>query len=105
MLSVSNVAVYRCDGEDSMISAGDTGMMAVWDLNERRLIGQLPSAHHGSITALYFLAGEPLMVSSGADNTLKTWIFDMGDGMPRQLVILEGHSLPLTDVKFNGRDW
>uniref|UniRef100_F1KV81 WD repeat-containing protein 36 n=1 Tax=Ascaris suum TaxID=6253 RepID=F1KV81_ASCSU len=95
---------FRCDGEDSMISAGDTGMMAIWDLNERRLIGQLPSAHHGSITALYFLAGEPLMVSSGADNTLKTWIFDMGDGMPRQLVILEGHSLPLTDVKFNGRD-
>ncbi|VDM39838.1 unnamed protein product [Toxocara canis] len=95
---------FRCDGEESMISAGENGMLAVWDLNERRLMGQMPSAHQRSITALYFLVGEPLMVSSGTDNTLKTWIFDMGDGMPRQLVVLEGHSMPLTDVKFNGRD-
>lgn len=83
-----------------MTSATEAGSMAVWDLNSQKLIGQVPQAHSDSITKLYFLCNEPIMVSAGCDNTLKTWIYDMGDKMPRQLILLEGHSKPVSALKF-----
>lgn len=83
-----------------MTTASENGTLAVWNLNKRSLLGQLPDAHNGCITGIYYINGEPLMVSAGIDNTLKTWINDMGDGMPRQLVLLDGHQKPITAVKF-----
>ncbi|VDN57379.1 unnamed protein product [Dracunculus medinensis] len=91
---------FRTDGEETMTSATEAGSMAVWDLNSQKLIGQVPQAHSDSITKLYFLCNEPIMVSAGCDNTLKTWIYDMGDKMPRQLILLEGHSKPVSALKF-----
>ncbi|VDK39933.1 unnamed protein product [Gongylonema pulchrum] len=87
-----------------MTSASENGTLAIWDLNKRTLAGQLPDAHRGPITSIRYLDGQPLMVSAGTDNTLKTWLNDMGDGMPRQLVLLEGHSQPVTAVKFIDSD-
>lgn len=84
-----------------MVSGSSTGSIALWDLNKKILIGQIPDAHDDCITSSYFLASEPLMVTTGADNAMKTWIFDMGDGMPRQLILLEGHSKPVTTVVFH----
>ncbi|VDK69257.1 unnamed protein product [Litomosoides sigmodontis] len=100
---VTSIA-FRTDGEETMTTASETGTLAIWDLNKRSLLGQLPDAHLGSITGIYYVNGEPLMVSVGVDNTLKTWINDMGDGMPRQLVLLDGHSEPITAVKFIDND-
>uniref|UniRef100_A0A8R1TR68 Small-subunit processome Utp21 domain-containing protein n=1 Tax=Onchocerca volvulus TaxID=6282 RepID=A0A8R1TR68_ONCVO len=91
---------FRTDGEETMTTASENGTLAIWNLNKRSLLGQLPNAHHGSITGIYYVNGEPLMVSAGTDNALKTWINDMGDGMPRQLVLLDGHHKPITAVKF-----
>lgn len=91
---------FRTDGEETMTTSSESGALAIWNLNKRTLIGQVPDAHCGAITRIHYLDGEPLMVSAGVDNTLKTWINDMGDGMPRQLVLLEGHSKPVTAVKF-----
>ncbi|VBB26808.1 unnamed protein product [Acanthocheilonema viteae] len=96
---VTSIA-FRTDGEETMTTASENGTLAVWNLNKRSLLGQLPDAHYGSITGIYYINGEPLMISAGVDNTLKTWINDMGDGMPRQLVLLEGHHKPITAVKF-----
>lgn len=87
-----------------MVSASAEGAITVWDLDKKRLVGRLPNAHNGCVTGLHFFVNEPLMVSCGTDNVMQTWIFDMGDGMPRQLVLLEGHSKPLTSVKFCGND-
>lgn len=44
-----------------------------------------------------------LKVSASADNSLRTWVLDGGDDMPRQLVILEGHAEEVTSVRFNGK--
>ncbi|KAK6112678.1 Utp21 specific WD40 associated putative domain family protein [Brugia pahangi] len=96
---VTSIA-FRTDGEETMTTASENGTLAVWDLNKRSLLGQLPDAHCGSITGIYYVNGEPLMISAGVDNTLKTWINDMGDGMPRQLVLLDGHHKPVTAIKF-----
>lgn len=109
VFSASNHFVFpfldcRTDGEEIMSTSSSTGAIAVWDLNKGMLIGEISNAHRGLISRIHFLAGESLMVSAGADNTLKTWVYDMGDGMPRQLVLLEGHSKPLTAVKFISSD-
>nr|CDP94484.1 Bm13865, isoform b [Brugia malayi] len=96
---VTSIA-FRTDGEETMTTASENGTLAIWDLNKRSLLGQLPDAHCGSITGIYYVSGEPLMISAGVDNTLKTWINDMGDGMPRQLVLLDGHHKPVTAIKF-----
>lgn len=91
---------FRNDGEETMTTASENGTLAIWNLNKRSLLGQLSDAHRGSITGIYYVNGEPLMISAGVDNTLKTWINDMGDGMPRQLVLLDGHHKPITAIKF-----
>uniref|UniRef100_A0A0R3RVD1 Utp21 domain-containing protein n=1 Tax=Elaeophora elaphi TaxID=1147741 RepID=A0A0R3RVD1_9BILA len=96
---VTSIA-FRTDGEETMTTASENGSLAVWNLSKRSLLGHLPDAHRGSITGIYYVNGEPLMISAGVDNTLKTWINDMGDGMPRQLVLLDGHYKPITAVKF-----
>ncbi|MFH4980109.1 hypothetical protein AB6A40_006818 [Gnathostoma spinigerum] len=92
---------FRNDGVETMTSACVDGTLAVWDLNKQKLIGQVPTAHTCSVTALHFLCGEPIMVSAGSDNKLITWIYDMGDHMPRKLVCREGHSKPVTNVCFD----
>ncbi|EFO24634.1 hypothetical protein LOAG_03853 [Loa loa] len=96
---VTSIA-FRTDGEETMTTASENGTLAIWNLNKRSLVGQLPDAHRGSITGIYYINGEPLMISAGVDNTLKTWINDMGDGMPRQLVLRDGHQKPVTAAKF-----
>uniref|UniRef100_A0AAF5PLA3 Small-subunit processome Utp21 domain-containing protein n=3 Tax=Wuchereria bancrofti TaxID=6293 RepID=A0AAF5PLA3_WUCBA len=96
---VTSIA-FRTDGEETMTTASENGTLAIWNLNKRSLLGQLSDAHCGSITGIYYVNEEPLMISAGVDNTLKTWINDMGDGMPRQLVLLDGHHKPVTAIKF-----
>lgn len=52
------------------------------------------------VTGLEFLSNEPLMVTSSADNNLKVWIFDQSDGSARLLHRRQGHSGPVTRVRF-----
>ncbi|ETN70288.1 Utp21 specific WD40 associated domain protein [Necator americanus] len=86
-----------------MTTADIGGDIVVWDLEKRQLIGKISHVHHAAVTELYFMPGEPVMVSASADNSLRTWVLDGADGMPRQLVILEGHAEGVTAVQFNGK--
>lgn len=72
-----------------MATASPSGHVAVWDLEEQKLHSQLFEAHQNRISRLQYLNSEPLLVSSGADNALKMWIFDMADGGGRMLKIRE----------------
>lgn len=77
-------------------------------------IGRIANVHKAAITSLYFMPSEPIMVSTSADNSIRTWILDQAkiniilyiitcfqmDGMPRQLVINEGHALPIQTITF-----
>ncbi|KAJ1359815.1 hypothetical protein KIN20_018625 [Parelaphostrongylus tenuis] len=94
---------FRNDGKPYMTSADVGGDIVVWDLEKRQLIGKITNVHNAAVTKLYFMLGEPVMVSASADNSLRTWVLDGADGMPRQLVILEGHAEELTSVQFNGK--
>ena len=52
--------------------------------------------------ALHFFAGEPRLMSAGADNALKQWLFDAGDGAARLLRFRSGHAAPPAVVRFYG---
>lgn len=113
---------FRTDG----LGAGDdgqkTGVMATasskngevtfWDLNNGgRKMGVLSGAHSppsadgsvaGGISRVEFLIGQSVLVTSGMDNSLKTWIFDEMPfkPTPRILHARSGHHAPITTLQF-----
>uniref|UniRef100_A0A1I7UA09 WD_REPEATS_REGION domain-containing protein n=1 Tax=Caenorhabditis tropicalis TaxID=1561998 RepID=A0A1I7UA09_9PELO len=95
---------FRNDGEASMVTADATGTMAVWDLEKQELLGKITGTHTNEINCLHFIPGEPIMLSASLDNSIRLWIFDGADGMPRELIRLEGHSKPCVSVKFVGKN-
>lgn len=104
----------RKDGVMATASAA-SGDITFWDLNNGgRKMGVLRGAHAppslsassvavpGGITRIEFLAGQAVVVSSGADNALKTWIFDEMpfSPIPRILHERRGHAAPISKLLF-----
>lgn len=85
-----------------MISGSMLGHMAVWNLEEKRLVTQIREAHSASVDGMQCLQYEPLMVTSSGDNSVKVWIFDMSDGSARLLRQRHGHSQPSAKISFHG---
>ncbi|EAW12096.1 rRNA-processing protein UTP21, partial [Aspergillus clavatus NRRL 1] len=91
-------------------SCPDSGDITMWDLvGSGRVMGVLRNAHKingdesgSGINRVDFLDGQALLVSSGKDNALKTWIFDEipFSPLPRQLHSRSGHSAPITALDF-----
>ncbi|GBF88408.1 hypothetical protein Rsub_01120 [Raphidocelis subcapitata] len=77
-----------------MAAGGGSGVVTVWNLEERRLHAVLPDAHDARLLALHFFPGEPLLMSSAADNAVKQWVFDGHDAVPRLLRFRSGHAAP-----------
>ncbi|KAI1342387.1 WD domain-containing protein [Xylariaceae sp. FL0016] len=96
----------------------DNGDITFWDLNDGgRIMGILRSAHNppakegpvvrGGVSKVEFLAGQPVVVTSGRDNCLKTWIFDETpfSPIPRILHSRSGHAAPVTSLQFLPTDF
>lgn len=62
----------------------------------------IKDAHDGAIVSLHFFPREPVLLSSGADNSVKMWIFDSQDGEARLLRFRSGHSAPPLCVQYYG---
>lgn len=101
------------DGKQAGIMATATvnsGDVTIWDLNRGgRKIGVLRGAHEMSsensdsgVNRIEFLDGQPVLVSSGRDNALRTWIFDEVaiSPIPRPLHGRSGHSAAVSALKF-----
>ena len=94
---------FRTDDQDDILCVGDeSGRVTVWDLEKRALRTVIVQCHEGPVVALKFLDGQPVMLSSGCDNSIKEWIFDRDDGDARLLRFRAGHSKPPTCVSFYG---
>ena len=120
--TISSIS-FRTDG----LGAGDDGSMAgimatagagdgdvtFWDLNDGgRITGILRGAHnppssaHGGesigINRVEFLPGQDVLLTSGLDNALKSWIFDANSlsPIPRILHSRCGHAAPVTRLSF-----
>jgi U3 small nucleolar RNA-associated protein 21 len=89
-------------GVPLMAAGGTSGAVTVWNLEEKRLHTVIRDAHDGSLLSLHFFAGEPRLMSSAADNSVKQWLFDSPDGSARLLRHRSGHSAPPTVVRYYG---
>lgn len=97
----------RQDGVMATASSG-SGDITLWDLNEGgRISGVLRGAHRVAKSALgvnkiEFLDGQPILVSTGDDNALRTWIFDQTpfSPIPRPLHSRGGHSGSVNTLEF-----
>lgn len=118
-LPVTSIA-FRSDGLGAGHDGRKAGVMAtassgsgditMWDLNDGgRVAGILRGAHRISneqtdmgVNGIEFLDGQPVLVSSGDDNALKTWIFDATpfSPTPRPLHSRGGHSAAVTALDF-----
>ncbi|KAJ5550716.1 Small-subunit processome Utp21 [Penicillium sp. DV-2018c] len=101
------------DGRSSGVMAtasNGSGDITLWDLNEGgRIAGILRGAHQTAsgektmgANRVEFLDGQPVLVSSGDDNSLKTWIFDATpfSPIPRPLHRRNGHSAAISALDF-----
>ncbi|XP_062844589.1 WD repeat-containing protein 36 [Trichomycterus rosablanca] len=90
---------FRTDGHSIMAAGSPVGHIGLWDLEEKKLVGQMRDAHTTAIAGLTFLYGEPLLLTNGADNAIRVWIFDAAEGEGRLLRFRMGHSAPPTNIK------
>lgn len=91
-------------------SSHQTGDVTLWNLNHGgRKAGVLRGAHaapaqgtSGGVSKIEFLPGQSILVSSGLDNSLKTWIFDETpfSPIPRPLHSRSGHGAAITSLSF-----
>ncbi|KAK3352394.1 Utp21 specific WD40 associated putative domain-containing protein [Lasiosphaeria hispida] len=119
---------FRTDGQGAGQDGRKDGVMATatslggdatfWDLNKGgRIMGVLRSAHNppshvgtevrGGISKVEFLAGQPVLMTSGLDNSLKSWIFDDSpfSPVPRILHMRSGHAAPVSCLQFLPTDF
>lgn len=119
---------FRTDGsgagqdgrKDGVMATGTaaSGDVTFWDLNRGgRIMGVLRGAHNppaddgplvrGGVSKIEFLSGQPVIVTSGLDNSLKTWIFDESpfSPVPRILHQRSGHAAPVKCLKFLPSDF
>lgn len=120
--TISSIS-FRTDGLGAGDDGSKAGIMATvgtgdgdvtfWDLNGGgRITGILRGAHnppssaHASdavgINRVEFLSGQAVMLTSGLDNALKSWIFDANSlsPIPRILHSRCGHAAPVTRLSF-----
>lgn len=114
---------FRSDGMGAGDDGREAGVMAtasfnsgdvtLWDLNRGgKRMGVLRGAHgapspsregsDGGISKVEFLPGQAVLVTSGLDNALKSWIFDETpfSPIPRILHSRSGHAAPVTTLSF-----
>ncbi|KAI0372915.1 Utp21-domain-containing protein [Pilatotrama ljubarskyi] len=96
---------FRSDGHPILATASSTGHIALWDLNSGgRLLHLVRGAHDGAVTALEWVPGQPVLVSSGEDNSVKQWLFDSPTDAPRLLKFRSGHHAPPHLIRYYGED-
>ncbi|EGO20885.1 hypothetical protein SERLADRAFT_363098 [Serpula lacrymans var. lacrymans S7.9] len=96
---------FRSDGHPILASASSAGHIALWDLNSGgRLLHLLRGAHDGAVSAVEWVPGQPVLISSGEDNSVKQWLFDSPTAAPRLLKFRSGHQAPPHLIRYYGDD-
>jgi U3 small nucleolar RNA-associated protein 21 len=92
---------FRTDSHPILASSNIKGSISIWDLEGKKLQTIIKDAHNEKIIKIKFLKDEPILITSGDDNSLKMWIFDQADGSARLLKSRSGHSEPPTHIKYH----
>ena len=88
---------FRSDGKQHSVAiATNSGNISIFDLepatgsgpssdnNGPRLTYSIQDAHDGAVGSIEFVPGQPLLISSGGDNSCKQWFFESAS-MPSSL--------------------
>lgn len=60
------------DGQPILVSASSAGHLAVWDLNSGgTLLHMIRGAHEAAINSVEWIPGQPVLVTSSEDNSVK----------------------------------
>ena len=88
----------------------ESGDVTLWDLTRGgRVAGVLRGAHETSaqnrnsgVNKIEFLAGQGVLVTTGLDNSLRSWVFDQEpfSAIPRTLHSRRGHAAAISTLKF-----
>jgi len=74
--AISAIA-FRTDGQELLATSNITGNIALWDLNQKgRLSHIIRGAHDGPVASIQWIPNQPVLVSSGEDNSVKVNLFD-----------------------------
>lgn len=65
---------YFADEQPFLAAGGATGVISIWNLEKRKLQAVIEDAHISAVNSLHFLASEPVLLSSGSDNSLKVGV-------------------------------
>ena len=121
LLAEEPTGLHMGDGEPILATASSSGHIAFWDLNTNAsLLHITRGAHDGSITGLEWIPGQPLLLTSGDDNSVKVrdimllravcsmtwqqWLFDSPTAPPRLLKFRGGHQMPPHLIRYYGTD-
>lgn len=67
-----NSIAFRTDGQEVLATSNANGNIALWDLNEGgRLSHIIRGAHDAEVTSIQWIPGQPVLISSGNDNSVK----------------------------------
>ncbi|KAG7730522.1 hypothetical protein KL933_000317 [Ogataea haglerorum] len=101
---------FRTDGSPHVVCSLVNGDLFFYDLEKKTRVHVLRNAHRevsGGVSKVQFLNGQPILVTTGADNSLKEYVFDppLSDNSavvspPRHLRSRGGHSAPPTCITF-----
>ena len=103
---------FRTDGLPHLCVGTTLGDLIFYDLDRRSRIHVLKNVHKetfGGVTRASFLNGQPIVVTSGGDNTLKEYVFDPSLSQTESEVVVQpprflrsrgGHSQPPSCIKF-----
>jgi WD40 repeat protein len=77
---IFDIVSFSCvnqDGTQVLSAAASTGHIALWDLDSGgKLLHVIRGAHEGAATAIEWIPGQPILVSSGEDNSVKVGTCD-----------------------------
>ena len=62
---------FRMDGPAVLASSSEDGSISIWDLAKKRVAQTQRGAHDTGIAGLQWVQGQPLLITSGADNYVK----------------------------------
>lgn len=68
----------------------------------RKLHCTIEDGHSAAVSRVHYMPGEPLLVTSGADNSIRVWVFDSPDGTARLLRSREGHYGHPSRIRYYG---
>ena len=73
---IVSLSYLNLDGTQVLSAAASTGHIAFWDLNSGgKLLYVIRGAHEGAATAIEWIPGQPILVSSGEDNSVKVGLY------------------------------